>query len=191
MSHLPLVLLGLRTTVREDAGCCPADVVYGGQLRLPGDLLDSGSSSSAADSAFAADLQSSMSRLRPLSPVRRGPVLVGHVPPALARVSHVFVCVDAVRRPLTPPYDGPFAVLERGSKTFKILKTGKEVTVSIDRLKPAFLSDIFKDNSPPNPVPSAPRPDPVPLAPLPFDPGPLPLSRFGRTIRPPARFTVN
>ena len=36
MAHLPLVLLGLRTTVPEDASCCPADVVFGCQLRLSG-----------------------------------------------------------------------------------------------------------------------------------------------------------
>ena len=199
--------------MREDAGCCPADVVFGDQLRLPGDLLDPGHPSPTADSAFAADLQSAMARLRPLPPVRRGPPLLGHVPSHLDLVSHVFLRVDSVRRPLTPPYDGLFAVLERGSKTFKILKSGKEVTVSIDRLKPAFLSDIFKNDSPataaprPGPVPLDPRldpvsldprpyplppdpcPDPVPLAPTDVSIGPpLTFSRSGRVVRPPSRF---
>ena len=190
MSHLPLVLLGLRTTVREDAGCCPADVVFGDQLRLPGDLLDPGPPFSAADSAFAADLQSTMARLRPLAPVRRGPPLLGHVPSALDRVSHVFLRVDAVRRPLTPPYDGPFAVLERGKKTFKILKSGKEITVSIDRLKPAFLSDIFQDLT--DPVPSDPDPA-VAVTASDVVPGVIfPLrTRSGRTVTPPPRLGIS
>ena len=81
-----------------------------------------------------------MLRAQPLPPVRRGPPVAGHVPAPLARVSHVFLHVDAVRKPLTPPYVGPFPVLDRGPKTFKLLKSGKEVIVSIDRLKPAFLS---------------------------------------------------
>ena len=47
--------------------------------------------------------------------------------------------VDAVKKPLTPPYDGPFPVLQRGQKNFTVLKNNKDVVVSIDRLKPAFL----------------------------------------------------
>ena len=190
MDHLPLVLLGLRTTVREDAGCCPADVVFGEQLRLPGDFIDSSSSVvPSADSAFAATLQRSLRGSRPILPVRRGPPLVGHVPPALATVSHVFLRVDAVRRPLTPPYIGPFLVLERGPKTFKISKAGKEVTVSIDRLKPAFLTPVLPSRSAPVPRPPAAEVgDAQNLAPVPSN-VPVPLfTSSGRRVRPPDRF---
>ena len=139
MSHLPFVLLGLRTTVREDASCCPADVVFGGQLRLPGDVLAPSPSLHADASGFASTLQATLARLRPILPVRRGPIDPGHVPPELATASHVFLRVDAVRRPLTPPYDGPFRVVARTNKTFTILRGTKETVVSIDRVKPAFL----------------------------------------------------
>ena len=81
MVNLPLVLLGIRTTVREDAGCCPADVVFGSQLRLPGDLLVQSSISDDV-SGFASDLRAAVSRLRPLLPVKRGPPVAGHVPAA-------------------------------------------------------------------------------------------------------------
>ena len=174
MSNLPLILLGLRTTVREDAGCCPADVVFGCQLRLPGDLVDvvtRHGHPASADSAFAEALRSSMAASRPLLPVRRSPSFSGHVPPALAKVSHVFLRVDAVRRPLTPPYVGPFPVLDRGPKTFRILKSGKETIVSIDRLKPAFISTDSRDLSLPysrrDSSPVLPSPAPVsPVVPL-------------------------
>jgi hypothetical protein len=43
------------------------------------------------------------------------------------------------RTPLEPPYTGPYAVLSRNNKTFKILVNEKAVVVSIDRLKPAFM----------------------------------------------------
>ena len=185
MTHLPLVLLGLRSTVRLDAGCCPADVLYGCQLRLPGDLVcptAAGPSSSSADAAFAQTLQDSMLRSRPLPPVRRGPPVAGHVPAPLARVSHVFLRVDAVRRPLTPPYVGPFPVLDRGPKTFKLLKSGKEVIVSIDRLKPAFLSqDVLPDSDILLPPPASARAGPQPRV-------DRVLTSSGRCIRRPERF---
>ena len=137
-----------------------------------------------------------MSGLCPLLPVRRSPELSGHVPAALASVSHVFLRVDAVKRPLTPPYDGPFAVLERGQKTFKILgKAGKEIVVSIDRLKPAFSlghgvslpANLSVSPSSSTSVPSpVPRPALVPTsAPImPF------TSSSGRRVRPPDRLNI-
>ena len=39
MVHLPLVLLGVRTSVRQDSSWCPAELVYGATLRLPGEFL--------------------------------------------------------------------------------------------------------------------------------------------------------
>ena len=157
MSNLPLVLLGLRTTIRKDADCCPADAVFGCQLRLPGDLLHNpGNPHLSADLVpFVADLKASMSRLRPLLPVRRSSRGQDFIPQSLASVSHVFLRVDAVRRPLTAPYDGPFPVLELGPKTFRILKNNKEVVVSIDRLKPAFLDALPAPVTVPPRAPSA------------------------------------
>ncbi|GBN86643.1 hypothetical protein AVEN_104373-1 [Araneus ventricosus] len=52
--------------------------------------------------------------------------------------SHVFVRRDAVRRPLQQPYDGPFQVLQRKAKDYKIQVKDKPVWKSINRLKPVF-----------------------------------------------------
>ena len=52
---------------------------------------------------------------------------------------YVFVCHDAVGGPLQPPYDGPYQVVHRGTNTFTLKINDKNVVVSIDRLKPAFL----------------------------------------------------
>ena len=144
MSNLPLVLLGLRSTVREDARCFPADVVFGCQLRLPGDLIDPASCAATPDvGPFVSDLRAAMSSLQLLLPVQHSSQSShSHVPSALSKTPHVFLLVDAVRRPLVPPYDGPFPVLQRGPKTFKILKGNKELLVSIDRLKPAFMDSL-------------------------------------------------
>ncbi|UYV70228.1 hypothetical protein LAZ67_7002244 [Cordylochernes scorpioides] len=46
---------------------------------------------------------------------------------------------DRVKKPLEPPYEGPFPVLERTDKYFTLKVKGKNVTTSIDRLRPAYL----------------------------------------------------
>ena len=71
------------------------------------------------------------------------------------------MCIRDSKRPLQPPYEGPFPVLEAGDKFFKILRHGLPYTVSIDRLKPCFTaspppSSIIPTRTPP---PMHPRPD--------------------------------
>ena len=39
--HLPLVLLGLWTNANEDSGYAPAEALFGTQLAVPGEFLDS------------------------------------------------------------------------------------------------------------------------------------------------------
>ena len=137
LHHLPFVLLGMRSAVREDSQCSPADLVFGAPLPLPGDMLvPSGPTPLASD--FSARLRSVMNAAVPM-PVSYHGSQRSRLDPALQSASHVFLRVDAVRRPLVPPYQGPFLVLRRGPKTFDLLQKGKTVTVTVDRLKPAHL----------------------------------------------------
>ncbi len=39
MESLPLVLLGIRTALKEDTHCTAAELVYGTTLRLPGEFV--------------------------------------------------------------------------------------------------------------------------------------------------------
>ena len=180
LHHLPFVLLGMRTSVREDSQCSAADLLYGSPVRLPGDMLaPSGPSPSASD--FALRLRAVMSEACPM-PVSYHGTQPSRVDPGLAAASHVFLRVDAVRRPLVPPYLGPFRVLQRGSKTFNILQGGKSCTVTVDRLKPAYVSPSPLPPTPPAP-PSAPPPS--------LDPESWPLpTRYGRRPRPPDRLNL-
>ena len=170
--HLPFVLLGMRAAISEDSGCCPADLLYGGPLRLPGDSFEPSTMRPLA-SDFAHRLRSVISVANPMPVVHRGHQ-PSRIDQALASASHVFLRVDAVRRPLVPPYLGPFRVLEKGNKTFIILKNNKHVTVSVDRLKPAFLL--------PASGPSTPSPGPRPRAP----PAPFPPTPSGSPSRSPS-----
>ncbi|KMQ84830.1 gag-pol protein [Lasius niger] len=54
------------------------------------------------------------------------------------KTTHVFVRHDAPTGTLQPPYDGPYEMLNRGEKTFKLRVNKKTTNVLIDRLKPAY-----------------------------------------------------
>ncbi|VDP53119.1 unnamed protein product [Schistosoma mattheei] len=63
------------------------------------------------------------------------------LPQELSTCTHVFIRVDSVRKPLQQPHEGPFHVISRHEKTFKVDRHGLVKVVSIDRLKPAHVDD--------------------------------------------------
>ena len=136
---LPLVLLGIRNTLNADLQCTPSQLVYGTNIRLPGQFF---SPSSATD----------------LDPT------------------------DSVRKPLQPPYTGPYKVIARKDKYFTIVVNGKEQNISIDRLKPAHLdTDIT-----PTVTAKIPSKQDTPQVP-PIQPSPSRKTGSGRTVRFPER----
>lgn len=147
---LPVILLGLRSTLKEDIQATPAEMVYGTTLRLPGEYFIV-SKPSNNESDFVTDFRQRMATLRPKQTTNHGDAPV-FVDKALASSSHVFVRNDTVRASLQPPYDGPFPVLKRHDKYYNVCINGRDVKVSIDRLKAAFTTEaptpiILKSNS--------------------------------------------
>ena len=63
------------------------------------------------------------------------------MPRELAAATHVFVRVGAHRCPLQSPYQGPFKVIDRKAKSYKLDLGTRQDSVSIDRLKPAFFEE--------------------------------------------------
>ena len=64
-----------------------------------------------------------------------------YIPKDLESCEYVFVRIDRVRKPLEAPYQGPFLVKNKNSKIFQILlPNGKTENISIDRVKPAYVS---------------------------------------------------
>ena len=61
------------------------------------------------------------------------------VPKSIMDAKFVFVRRDAHTAPLRPPYDGPFEVVRAGEKTFVLKKGTRNETVTIDRLKRAYV----------------------------------------------------
>ena len=139
-NDLPFVLLGIRTSVKSDLECSVAEMVYGSSLRLPGQFLDAAPPTAPMSPAtLIQQLRSALSTLRPVPTSQRSNPVPVFVPMELSSASHVFIRRDSVRKSLQLPYDGPFPVLSRSEKYFTVKVNGRSDTVSIDRLKPAFV----------------------------------------------------
>ncbi len=130
--HLPWVLLGLRAAPKEDSNISSAELVHGAPLVLPGQFLD----------VPEPPAESFLETLRTEPAVPAGPrsyaeaASMANLPDALRAASHVYVHRGQVAPPLTPLYQGPYLVLEKGPKFYKIDLGGREDVVSMDRLKP-------------------------------------------------------
>ncbi|KAL4122540.1 hypothetical protein QTP88_014849 [Uroleucon formosanum] len=144
---LPTVLLALRSIIKPDLGCSPAEMVYGTTLRLPGEFFHSVQPEPRAPDLIRA-LKESMLMIRPTPGTDHSRHAI-FVPEQLSTAKHVFLRIDSTRKPLQPRYDGPFAVLERKDKIFKLQLHNRTSWISIDRLKPALLlcEDPIADHS--------------------------------------------
>ncbi|KAL1447422.1 hypothetical protein WDU94_009877, partial [Cyamophila willieti] len=171
---LPAVLLGLRNVVKEDLGSTPSELVYGDSVRLPGEFFTPVKICGDNSHEFIRNLKNHFSKIKP-SPPEHHSTHKCFVHPKLRECKYVFLREDAVKPPLSPPYSGPYLVVERGEKCFKIKISNSLKTVSIDRLKPAFLLD--DNDSPCHPT--------LPISPVPVPTLPAPITtRSGRVIRP-------
>ncbi|BHF67339.1 hypothetical protein SprV_0301036500 [Sparganum proliferum] len=192
--NVPLVLLGIRSSVKEDIQCTAAELVYGTPLRLPGEFVRPSTTNTNILSTFVQQLKQRMAQLRP-TPTRLTSKHV-FVHEDLKSAPFVFVRHDTVHKPLCPPYDGPYKVVQWKDKFCVLQKADKTDTVSIDRLKPAYLECLPSTSAPsiPPTMSSPDTPTPVTYPPsahltiLPTQPDPPstspPISsRSGRHIR--------
>ncbi len=121
--HLSWVLLGLRTAPKEDSGISAAELGYGAALALPAEFL---STAEPPATDFLKKLQLvEMPATRPLSYAEA----VAKLAAALLQASHVYMWHGSTLPPLSPLYVGPYEVVERADKFFRL-------AVSMDQLKP-------------------------------------------------------
>ncbi|XP_043243543.1 uncharacterized protein LOC122392570 [Amphibalanus amphitrite] len=137
---LPLVMLGIRATIKTDLQASPAELVYGSPLRLPAEFFDNSRTADASPASFVKDLRRAMAQLRPTLP--RTTKRATYVPEALKTAKYVFVRRDDHRYPLDAPYDGPFPVINRTDKTITIQRRQRRDVITIDRCKPAFMDEV-------------------------------------------------
>lgn len=133
--HLPLVMLGLRTVPKEDTGFSSADAVFGSSLSVPGEFLDI---PEFPPDAFLRRIDSAVQGFAKPPPHHIKIPPNYSLPDALLRADFVFVREDASTPSLDPLYRGPYRVLERQSKFFRLQIGSKSDLVAVNRLKPVF-----------------------------------------------------
>lgn len=147
---LPTILMGLRSTFKEDLNATPAEMVYGTTLRLPGEFFCKSKPSEINECEFVSDLRRQMAALQPTQTADHSQTTV-FSSKSLNTTTHVFIRNDAVRASLQPPYDGPYEVRKRKDKYFIVRVKGRDLKISIDRLKAAFTTEEFSLNTKPGP----------------------------------------
>ncbi|CAI2734883.1 unnamed protein product [Schistosoma spindalis] len=183
---LPLVLLGIRSTIKEDLGCTSAELVYGTTLTLPGQLVEQESIMSNDPNGFASRLLQTMQRIKAIPPREHNNRI--QLDKHLEACKFVFVRVDAVKKPLKQPYEGPYKVIKRTNKHFIINKNGRNETISIDRIKPAFyeiLQDAEDNTTNESPLPSIAKKQEEKQK---LNSTPSCLTRSGRLVKKPKRY---
>lgn len=132
---LPMIMLGIRTSVKEDLKYSPAELVYGQCLRLPGELLLEPAEICSSDFLLC-QLRDFFSQIG--SKVVYHNKQKHHMPMHLQNCEYVFVKVLQPSK-LSSPFEGPFKVLEKRDKTFDIQHGNSVQTVAIDMIKPAYI----------------------------------------------------
>ena len=184
IDELPWVMLGLRTTPKDDLDTSSAELVYGEPLTVPGDFVSSRTVPWSPQEQLKT-LRSQVYHKAPVPTSTHGTPR-SNIPKELLSAKFVFIRHDAHRTPLQRPYDGPFQVIAAGEKTFRVQIGNREELISIDRLKPAHLDP---DNPPllAQPPPRGRPPNKAPVIQVPPRAVNTDRSRYGRVITKPQR----
>ena len=142
---LPFVMLGIRTTQKEDLKCSPAEMVFGTKLRLPADIAGEDDETITQED-FLKKLKEKCAAQVP-TPTRTIAKPVNYIPKHLKDATHVWLKV-ANPTTLKRPYQGPFPVIEWREKTVVIKHANGPKEYGLERIRPADLPLNVKFNIP-------------------------------------------
>jgi len=91
------VLLALRSIVKQDLGCSPAELIYGTTLRLPVEFYHTAQPEPGLPDLIGV-LKDSLQQLRATPGTDHSKVFI-HMPEQFQKVSRVFLRVDATQKP--------------------------------------------------------------------------------------------
>jgi hypothetical protein len=134
-AELPWVLLGLRSSPREDTNISPAQALYCTPLVLPNQYLSINNEQTMNEFIIQID-----NILKNLPMTRHNTAVDKELPEDLPQelwaADWVWVRRGGRAPPLSPLYDSPYAVLQRSLRHFRLRLDNREDNVSTSRLKP-------------------------------------------------------
>ena len=140
LTLLPTVLLGLRTAYKEDIKASAAEMLYGTTLRLPGEFFPN-IDEPTDPYTFVTKFREHMQKVRAKPAAHHSNSKSAFVHKDLQTSTHVFIRSDHVKKPLEAPYTGPHEIINRLSdRVYNINVNGTPQNISVERLKPAFIS---------------------------------------------------
>lgn len=143
---LSTVLLGLRTSLKEDIQTSPAEMVYGTTLRIPGEFFIN-ADFTADPQIFVEKHREYMRGLRP-TPTAHHQKSKVFIAKDMQTCTHVFIRSDHVKAPLEPPYRGPYKIIKRITDSlYQLDVDGTSKNINLDRLKPAYITKTDTNNS--------------------------------------------
>ncbi len=147
--------------------------MYGSPLTVPGDFVQD--TPQAPVDEHLRQLRERVGDLSPIPASHHGRPRT-NVPENLTNAKFVFVRRDFKKSPLQTPYDGPYEVVGKHDKYFTVKVGTRADSISVDRLKAAFVEDLVpvpvaqpprRGRPPVNPVPTPQVSTPLPLTPPP------------------------
>ena len=142
--NLPWTLLALHNLPKKDMSRISSNgVVFGEPLRLPGAFFDSDREGNVLETAttdYVLSIAKRVSSFQYHPPRKSKPNFYVDSMLRNPQTTHVFVRQDTRVPLLHPAYKDPYKILLRSEKFFLLDYIIQTDRVSIDRLKPAFLS---------------------------------------------------
>jgi hypothetical protein len=132
--NLPMIMLGIRSAVKEDIGCSASQLVFGAAPRLPMSLAQP--TITMATEPYLRHLQEVARNLKFTQPDWHGNT-ASQTLEKLSTATFVNIRSPPIHPTLDPQYSGPHRVLERQNKFYLLDRDGREEHVSVDRLIPA------------------------------------------------------
>ncbi len=138
ISALPLVLLGIRSSINKE-GFCPSQALYGSNLELPTHFFSPlPPTEDTMSDSYLKRLYTQISQFS--APNRKHPNTT-YIPKDLSSATHVWVRNHTFANTFSPRYKGPFKVIHKTDKVITIEQQNKTETISIDHCKPAFMTE--------------------------------------------------
>lgn len=172
---LPIVLMGIRAAWKEDLQATTAEMIYGEPIRLPGQFLTNNKTNDENSRSVVEQLRKNLQDLQPQEVKRHGQI-TPFIFQNMKTASHAFIRRELLGGALQPPYEGPYEIIKRGGKVITLRRNGKDINVSIDRVKPAY---ILEEENSETKIKPAREEKPTEVQ-----------TRSGRTSRPPVRFQL-